>query len=98
MFHHKMLLFKKRNIMPSIVWVFIIGAVVGASSRYLIPGKEQDGIIFTMVLSIGGAVLFAFLGRWISLYVAGDTLEYFSAFIGAVIVVFIYKIMFAKRM
>jgi uncharacterized membrane protein YeaQ/YmgE (transglycosylase-associated protein family) len=83
--------------MPSIVWVIIIGAIVGASSRYLIPGKEQDGIIFTMVLSLGGAILFAFLGQWLGLYVEGEATEYFSAFIGAVIVVFIYKILFAKR-
>lgn len=84
--------------MPSIVWVFIIGAIMGALSRYLIPGKEQDTIIFTMVLSIGGAVLFAFLGRWLSLYQAGEALEFFSAFIGSVIVIFIYKILYAKRM
>ena len=83
--------------MPSVVWVFIIGAIMGASSRFLIPGKEQDGIIFTMVLSIGGAFLFAFLGRWLSLYAEGDALEFFSAFIGSVVVVFIYKILFAKR-
>lgn len=92
-----MLPLKKENIMPSIVWVFIIGAIMGASSRFLIPGKEKEGMIFTMVLSIGGAVLFAFIGRWLSLYTEGEALEFFSAFIGAVIVIFIYKILFAKR-
>ncbi len=83
--------------MPSIVWVVIIGAIVGASSRYLIPGKEQDGIIFTMVLSLGGAVLFFYLGQWLGLYLEGEATGYFSAFIGSVIVVFVYKILFAKR-
>ncbi len=83
--------------MWTIVWTIAIGLVVGALARFVIPGKERYGCIFSIVLGIGGSVLFTYLGRWMGLYGEGDTAGFFGAFAGAVILLLIYRIIAGKR-
>lgn len=83
--------------MLSLLWTILIGLVVGALARFVIPGKEPYGCIFSAILGIGGSVLFTYLGRWVGLYGEGDTAGFFGAFAGAVIILLVYKMIFGKR-
>jgi uncharacterized membrane protein YeaQ/YmgE (transglycosylase-associated protein family) len=83
--------------MLSLLWTILIGLVVGGLARFVIPGKEPYGCIFSIVLGIGGAVLFTYLGRFLGLYAEGDTAGFFGAFAGAVILLLVYKMIFGKR-
>ena len=55
-----------------IIWSLIVGLVVGAIAKLIMPGKDPGGIIVTALLGIGGAMLAAFLGRSLGFYHAGD--------------------------
>lgn len=81
----------------SVLWSIIIGLIVGALARFVIPGKEKFGCVFSIILGVGGAVLFTYLGRWLGIYQEGDTAGFFGAFVGAVILLLIYKMIFGKR-
>ena len=83
--------------MLSILWSIIIGLIVGALARFVIPGKEKFGCVFSIILGVGGAVLFTYLGRWLGIYQEGDTAGFFGAFAGAVILLLLYKMLFGKR-
>ncbi len=83
--------------MLSILWSIIIGLIVGALARFVIPGKEKYGCFFSILLGVGGAVLFTYLGRWLGFYAEGDTAGFFGAFAGAVILLLLYKLIAGKR-
>ena len=38
-----------------IIWSLIIGLVVGAVAKLLMPGKDPGGIIVTMLLGVAGS-------------------------------------------
>ena len=50
------------------LWTLIIGLVVGAIAKLLMPGKDPGGVIVTMLIGVAGALLAGFLGRAIGWY------------------------------
>jgi uncharacterized membrane protein YeaQ/YmgE (transglycosylase-associated protein family) len=45
-----------------IVWMIIVGLIVGAIARLIVPGKHNMGLILTAVLGIVGAYVGGTLG------------------------------------
>ena len=43
--------------MLSLLWECIIGMVVGAVAKFLMPGKDPGGIFITMIIGIAGWIL-----------------------------------------
>jgi uncharacterized membrane protein YeaQ/YmgE (transglycosylase-associated protein family) len=81
----------------SILWMIIIGFIVGLVARAVMPGRDQAGIIMTIVLGIVGSFLAGFLGQSLGLYRAGDAVGFVASVIGAVLVLFIYRSAFVGR-
>ncbi len=52
----------------SILWTLIIGLVVGAIAKLLMPGRDPGGFIVTMLIGVAGALLAGFLGRALGWY------------------------------
>jgi uncharacterized membrane protein YeaQ/YmgE (transglycosylase-associated protein family) len=48
------------------LWMFIVGIVVGAIARWIVPGGEQLGIVLTGVLGIAGSFIGGFIARLFS--------------------------------
>lgn len=46
-----------------ILWMFIVGIVVGAIARWIMPGTEHLGLIMTGVLGIVGSFVGGFIAR-----------------------------------
>jgi uncharacterized membrane protein YeaQ/YmgE (transglycosylase-associated protein family) len=66
-----------------ILWTIIVGLVVGAIAKLLMPGKDPGGFIVTILLGIAGA----FVGTWVGRIFAGEnyTAGWIMSVIGAVI-------------
>jgi uncharacterized membrane protein YeaQ/YmgE (transglycosylase-associated protein family) len=62
----------------------------------LMPGKDPGGIIITMLLGIAGSLVATYLGQAIGWYRAGDPAGFIASVIGAMILLFIYRL-FARR-
>ena len=45
------------------VWMFIVGIVVGAIARFILPGAQGMGILMTGVLGIVGSFVGGFIAR-----------------------------------
>ena len=54
--------------MLSLLWECIIGIVVGAVAKFLMPGKDPSGILITMIIGIAGSILATFIGQSIGWY------------------------------
>jgi uncharacterized membrane protein YeaQ/YmgE (transglycosylase-associated protein family) len=74
----------------------LFGLVIGAVAKLLMPGRDPGGIIITMLLGIVGAVLGGFVGRAMGLYQPGEPAGFFMATLGAIVLLFIYRLVFAR--
>ena len=74
-----------------IIWMLIIGLVVGALAKLIMPGKDPGGWVVTTLLGIGGAVVGGFLGRLLGLYKEGEPAGFVGALLGAILVLWIYR-------
>lgn len=76
-----------------IVWALIVGLVVGALAKLVMPGRDPGGIFVTMLLGIVGSILAGFLGRALGVYRAYDAGPgLIASVIGAVIVLALYRV------
>lgn len=80
----------------SIVVTLIIGLVVGLVAKLLMPGRDPGGFIITSLLGIVGAFVATYLGQAIGWYHDGEVTGFIGAVLGAMIVLFIYR-MFSHR-
>jgi len=71
-------------------WI-IFGLIVGALAKFVMPGKDPGGWIITTLLGIVGAVVGGFLGRLLGLYKENEPAGFVGAFLGAVLVLWIYR-------
>lgn len=54
-----------------IIGAFVVGGIVGALARLLLPGKDPGGALVTILLGMAGAVAAGFAGRLIGWYRPG---------------------------
>jgi uncharacterized membrane protein YeaQ/YmgE (transglycosylase-associated protein family) len=80
-----------------LLWVLIIGLVVGALAKLIMPGKDPGGIIVTMLLGIAGAFLGGWIGRAVGLYQQGQGAGFIMSLIGAIILLAIYRLVIGRR-
>ena len=73
-----------------ILWVIIIGFIVGIVAKFLMPGRDGGGFFLTAILGIVGALVATFLGQAVGIYAAGQTAGFIGAVIGAIVVLAIY--------
>jgi uncharacterized membrane protein YeaQ/YmgE (transglycosylase-associated protein family) len=75
-----------------ILWFLIIGLVVGALAKLIMPGKDPGGIIVTMLLGVAGSFIAGFIGRSVGHYQAHQRPGIIASVIGAVILLAIYRV------
>jgi uncharacterized membrane protein YeaQ/YmgE (transglycosylase-associated protein family) len=71
------------------IWNIIIGGAAGAIAKFVMPGKDPGGIIVTIALGIAGALLMGFLGKMLGFN--GDGAGFIAAIVGAIILLFGYR-------
>ena len=49
--------------MLHLLWMFIVGIVVGLIARFIMPGSEHMGLLMTGVLGIAGSFVGGFIAR-----------------------------------
>jgi uncharacterized membrane protein YeaQ/YmgE (transglycosylase-associated protein family) len=74
-----------------ILWTIIIGFVVGALAKLIMPGRDPGGLIITTLLGIAGALVAKFLGQAVGWYHEGDTAGFIASIVGAIILLAIYR-------
>ncbi len=78
-----------------VLWTLLIGLVVGALAKLVMPGKDPGGMIITIALGIVGSWVGTYLGRMLGFYEEGAAAGWIMSVVGAVIVLAIYR--FFKR-
>ncbi len=81
----------------SIIWTILIGFVVGIVAKFLMPGRDPAGFIITAIIGVVGSVIATYLGRFMGLYPPGESAGFIAAVIGAIILLFLYRLVTGRK-
>jgi uncharacterized membrane protein YeaQ/YmgE (transglycosylase-associated protein family) len=86
----------------SIIGWIVLGLLAGVIAKRLVPGSESVGVIVTIVLGIGGALLGGFLATAVGF---GDPIDEFfdlstwvAAIVGAMVILFTWNALRGRRL
>jgi uncharacterized membrane protein YeaQ/YmgE (transglycosylase-associated protein family) len=77
-----------------IIWWIIVGLIVGALARFLVPGRDPMGWLGTIVLGIAGSFVGGFIGSLIWKPTTGSYFHpggFFLSLVGAILLVLIWR-------
>jgi uncharacterized membrane protein YeaQ/YmgE (transglycosylase-associated protein family) len=77
-------------------WI-VIGALAGIIAKAIMPGRDPGGCIVTILLGVAGALLAGFIGNAVGWYEAGEGAGFIAAIIGAILILFIYRLIGGRR-
>jgi len=83
--------------MATILGTLVIGLVVGAIAKLLMPGRDPGGCLITILLGILGAFLAGFLGRLIGWYEPGQPAGFIASIIGAMLLLLGYRLIRGRQ-
>ncbi len=78
------------------LWTLIVGLIVGAIAKFLMPGRDPGGFIITMLLGVAGAFVASFIGDSLGWYEQGEAAGLVASVVGAVILLAIYRAVVGK--
>ena len=84
------------NIVVGIVGA-ILGGVAGVLGKLVMPGRDPGGCVVTILLGTAGALLSGFIGRTLGWYGPGQAAGWIAATLGAVILLFVYRLVARRR-
>jgi uncharacterized membrane protein YeaQ/YmgE (transglycosylase-associated protein family) len=76
-------------------WI-LFGLVIGAIAKFLMPGRDPGGWIVTILLGIAGS----FVGGFLASALLGrddQTAGWIGSIIGAMVLLFIYRLIIGRR-
>jgi uncharacterized membrane protein YeaQ/YmgE (transglycosylase-associated protein family) len=71
-----------------IIGTIIVGLIVGAIARFVMPGEQKMGWVMTCLLGIGGSLLAGFVGQALGWYHAGRGAGWIASVVGAGVLLF----------
>ena len=81
----------------SILLTIVIGLVVGALAKLVMPGRDPGGIIVTILLGIAGSFVAGMLGNALGWYSGGEGPGIIASIIGAVILLAVYRMAVGRK-
>lgn len=84
--------------MFSIIGSIIVGLIVGALAKLIMPGRDPGGIIVTILIGIAGSLLARFAGQALfGWYGDGSAPGWIASIVGAIFLLWMYRIIVKQR-
>jgi uncharacterized membrane protein YeaQ/YmgE (transglycosylase-associated protein family) len=75
-----------------ILITLIIGLIIGALAKLVMPGRDPGGIIVTSLLGIAGAFVAGALGHSLGWYAIGEGPGLLASVLGSVLLLALYRL------
>ena len=72
-----------------IIGTIVVGLIVGAIARFLLPGEQKMGWILTCLLGIGGSLIAGYVGQAMGWYAAGEGAGWIASVVGALVLLIV---------
>ena len=80
------------------IWALVVGLIVGALAKLVMPGRDPGGIIVTMLLGVAGSFLALLIGRTLGVYdVRDEGPGIIASTLGAVLLLAGYRALASRR-
>jgi len=73
------------------IWMIVVGLIIGALAKFIMPGRDPGGMIITILLGIAGSVVAGFIGRALGWYMEGQPAGFLASIIGAIVLLALYR-------
>ncbi len=73
-----------------ILWTILVGLAVGFVAKLLHPGKENMGLLATLLLGVGGSFVAGLTGQFLGWYQAGQGAGFVASVVFAIVLLVIY--------
>jgi len=80
-----------------IIWALIIGLVIGALAKLIMPGKDPGGILITMLIGVAGSVIASVVGHAAGWYRADEGAGFVASIVGAIVLLAVYRFAIGRR-
>jgi uncharacterized membrane protein YeaQ/YmgE (transglycosylase-associated protein family) len=80
-----------------ILWTLIIGLVVGALAKLVMPGRDPGGVIITMLIGIAGSFIAYYIGRAAGWYAPQESAGFIASILGAIVLLAGYRAISGRR-
>ena len=80
-----------------IFWILLIGLIVGALAKLVMPGRDPGGILVTILLGIAGSLVGGAFGRAIGLYGPHEGSGFILSTLGAIVLLALYRLVVTHR-
>lgn len=78
--------------MGALIWTLVIGLLIGAVAKLLMPGRDPGGCIITMLIGIAGSFVASYLGQAMHWYEQGQPAGFVASVIGAMLLLLLYRL------
>ncbi len=75
-----------------ILWTLIVGLIIGAIAKLLMPGRDPGGFIVTSLIGIAGSFLAAYIGTALGFYTVGSGPGMIASVLGAMLLLYLYRV------
>jgi uncharacterized membrane protein YeaQ/YmgE (transglycosylase-associated protein family) len=75
-----------------IIWILLIGLIVGALAKLVMPGRDPGGAIVTILIGIAGSFIANYIGRAAGWYAPNESAGFIASILGAVILLVGYRL------
>lgn len=79
-----------------VLWTLIIGLVIGAVAKLIMPGKDPGGIIVTMLIGVAGSFIATYAGRALGWYQERQSAGFIMSVVGAIVLLGVYHLVKPK--
>ena len=74
-----------------LIGTIVVGLIVGAIARLLMPGDQKMGWILTCLLGIGGSLGAGYIGQALGMYAVGQPAGWIASVLGALVLLFVVQ-------
>ena len=78
--------------MRDVIWMILIGFVVGLVAKFLTPGRDPGGFLVTIVIGIVGALAATYGGQALGIYAPGEPANFIGAVVGAIVLLVLLRL------
>ena len=79
-----------------IIGTIVVGLIVGAIARFVLPGEQKMGWILTCVLGIAGSLVAGYAGQAFGWYAPGQPAGWIASVVGAVVLLVVFGMLRKK--
>ena len=76
----------------SVLSAIIIGLLVGAVAKLLMPGRDPGGWFVTILIGLAGSIVGTYAGQAMNLYREGEPASFIGSVLGAMLLLSVYRL------